>query len=132
MIHLELVSSFQERLKEAMGDMTATELSAYLDISKQSVSAYLTGKRKPKRFVAEAIAKILYVDPAWLFGYDVPMRPLAHDTPCVSLSPDELALIDNYRLLNNAGKEYIQQTISIATQAYSEKNNAVSDLETAN
>lgn len=44
---MNLISSFQERLKEAMNGMSVTDLAAELDISKQSVSAYVNGTRKP-------------------------------------------------------------------------------------
>jgi repressor LexA len=72
---MELISTFHDRLREAMGDMTATELANILGISKQSVSAYVNGTRKPKRIVAGEIARVLNVNPAWLIGYDVSRYP---------------------------------------------------------
>jgi transcriptional regulator with XRE-family HTH domain len=72
---MKLISTFHDRLREAMGDMTATELAHTLGISKQSVSAYVNGTRKPKRIVAGEIARVLNVNPAWLIGYDVSRYP---------------------------------------------------------
>lgn len=70
---MDIVSTFSERLKIAIDDsgITAADLSRKLGMSKQSISAYLTGVRKPKRLVIGAIAKELHVSPTWLIGYDV-------------------------------------------------------------
>lgn len=57
-----------------MGNLNSTELAHKLSVSKQSISAYLNGTRKPKRNSLAEIARLLDVDPAWLMGYDVPMQ----------------------------------------------------------
>lgn len=44
---------------------------------------------------------------------------------------DELQLLDDYRALSPDGKKYILQTMAMARRTYSEKNDAVSDVETA-
>ena len=72
---MKLISSFQERFAEAAGGVNVTQLADKLGISKQSVSAYLNGTRRPKQLTISAIAQILRVDPAWLMGYDVEKRP---------------------------------------------------------
>lgn len=79
---MELISSFQIRLKEAMNGMSATELAQMLGISKQSVSAYLNGTRQPKRLAIASMANILSVSLAWLMGYDVPMERASSDNEC--------------------------------------------------
>ena len=71
---MEKNALFKNRLAEAMENVTVTELAAKLDISKQSVSAYLTGVRKPKQLLLTEIARVLCVDPLWLAGYDVPKQ----------------------------------------------------------
>lgn len=70
-IIMRLVSSFQLRLKEAMNGMKATELGDKIGLSKQAISAYLTGTRSPKRPVINALSDALGVSPMWLMGYDV-------------------------------------------------------------
>lgn len=70
---MKLVSNFNDRFKEAFKDRSVTEFANEIGVSKQAVSAYLNGVRKPKKIVAEAIARQLNVSPAWLLGYDVPM-----------------------------------------------------------
>lgn len=105
---MELASSFPARLREAMGNLTVTELANSLGISKQSVSAYLTGSRKPKRFVIEAIAAKLNVDPAWLCGFDVPKY-------CDATVKNELTSSDRDKLANEVYSLYV--TLSPAKQA---------------
>ena len=68
---MEKIAQFKDRLAEAMDNVTVTELAARLNISKQYVSAYLTGVRKPKQLLLSEIAKVLGVDAHWLAGYNV-------------------------------------------------------------
>lgn len=68
---LKRISSFSERLTEALGDNTATGLAEKIGLSKQAISMYVNGKRTPKRPVIESISRILNVNPMWLMGYDV-------------------------------------------------------------
>ncbi len=68
---LKRISSFSERLKEALGDNTATDLAEKIGLSKQAISMYVNGKRTPKRPVIESISRILNVNPMWLMGYEV-------------------------------------------------------------
>ena len=74
---MEKVSTFKERLSESMENITVTELAAKLGISKQSVSAYLTGARKPKQLLLSEIARVLNVDAMWLTGYNTEKFPQA-------------------------------------------------------
>lgn len=129
---MELVSTFSDRLKEAMGEISVTELANTLEISKQSVSAYINGKRKPKRIVISEIARVLHVDPAWLLGYDVPKLPsVSNSQNQTQLSDTEESLVSDFRKLNQDGKRYILQTMAMAVVTYSEKNNTAPDLEAA-
>ena len=49
-----------------------------------------------------------------------------------TLKPDEQALVEDYRLLNKEGREYIRQTMAMAKRSYVRKTDHVSDLEAAN
>lgn len=126
---MEIVSTFQERLKEALSNQSVTAFASSIGVSKQSISAYLTGTRKPKRFVIEAIARELNVNPAWLCGYDAPKLPPID--PSAQLSPVEAALVSDFRQLSPEGQEYILQTMAMARRSYSGKNDTTSDLEKA-
>lgn len=69
---MDQVSTFAQRLKEALGDTTLTEFAKKIGLSKQAISNYTTGVSLPKRPVIASIATTLNVSEAWLCGYDVP------------------------------------------------------------
>lgn len=66
----------KDRLKEAMEirEIKQSELVEKTGIDKGQMSSYLSGKYKPKQGNLERIANALFVDEAWLMGYDVPME----------------------------------------------------------
>lgn len=47
------------------------------------------------------------------------------------LSPDEIQLVEDYRLLNKEGQEYIRQTMAMAKRSYVRASDPVPDLEAA-
>ena len=69
------MSSFQDRFNELLQrtGIDASTLAANLDVSKQTISAWKTGVRSPKRPVLKVIAKYFDVSLPWLCGLDVPM-----------------------------------------------------------
>ena len=96
---MKLVSNFNDRFKEAFGGRSVTEFANEIGVSKQAISAYLNGVRKPKKIVAEAIACQLNVSPAWLLGYDVPkesaLASLSNSTTAKPSSPSSTTLISS-------------------------------------
>ncbi len=75
----ERVARLQDRLKEALRvrGMKAIELSEKLDISRGTISYYLSGKSSPKADRLNLICSALNVSEAWMLGYDVPMNRTA-------------------------------------------------------
>lgn len=69
---MKQIATFQERLKEVIGDYSYSELGAKVGLSKQAIGAYMTGVRVPKRPTIAAIATVFGVSTAWLCGLDVP------------------------------------------------------------
>lgn len=152
-VGLTKVSTFQERLKIALGDMTATDLAKKIGLSKQAVSTYITGVRSPKQPVIQSLASALNVNEAWLLGYDVPQERgnfdlyiASQDIPdyvksiCktdddvksflqIFFTKDEVAILYDYRALNKQGKEYIRQTMGMAKTTY-KKDHSVPNVET--
>ena len=63
-----------QRLKQALQDSvySASSLARKLGLSRQTLSAYLTGSRTPKAPTLRALAQALRVSEAWLSGQDVP------------------------------------------------------------
>ena len=66
----------KDRIREAMEMMgiKQAELVEKTGIDKGQMSAYLSGRYKPKQKNINLIAEALSVDEAWLMGYDVPMK----------------------------------------------------------
>ncbi len=69
-------STFSRRLAEAMRirEVTQIDLCRRTGIGKSSISTYLRGDYKAKQDKVDLLSRALGVDPAWLMGYDVPMR----------------------------------------------------------
>lgn len=72
-------------------------------------------------------AKALDVTPAQLMG----VKPISSSSDSFPLSPDERQLVEDYRGLTPPGQEYIRQTMAMAKMSYSEKNDALPNLEDA-
>ena len=72
----ERVARLQDRLKEALNvrGMKAIDLSEKLDISRGTISYYMSGKSSPKADRLNLICATLNISEAWLLGYDVPME----------------------------------------------------------
>lgn len=72
----ERVARLQDRLKEALNvrGMKAIDLSEKLDISRGTISYYMSGKSSPKADRLNQICSMLNVSEAWMLGYDVPME----------------------------------------------------------
>lgn len=69
---MQIIDTFPNRLKEAMRGRSVTSLASEVGVSKQTISAYLSGTRKPKRVMLAELARVINVSEAWLMGYDVP------------------------------------------------------------
>lgn len=72
----ERVAKLQDRLKEALSirGMKAIDLSKKLNISRGTISYYMSGKSSPKADRLNLICSTLNVSEAWMLGYDVPME----------------------------------------------------------
>lgn len=65
-----------KRLAKALKDagMRQRDLAQKANITESSVSHYINGRYTPSKEVAEAMANVLNVSPAWLMGFDVPEK----------------------------------------------------------
>ena len=70
------ISNTQERLEEMMKELNIipADIARKTGINKSTLSNYLSGKRKAVQDQLSKIADAYNIDPAWLMGYDVPMR----------------------------------------------------------
>lgn len=90
------------RIRQVRGDMTQKDFADRLGIGRTSVVRYEAGERSPDaEFIAKAHA-VLGVDPIWLLtgaGIGVP-----------SLTPEESALLDNFRHSPPAARQALKTT----------------------
>lgn len=70
------VSNSQQRIKELLNFycMSQAEFCKRTGIATSALSNYLKGIREPRQDKISAIADAFDIDPAWLMGYDVPMK----------------------------------------------------------
>lgn len=100
-------STFQERLGVLLDEYSgnATDLAEKLQVSKQTISAWRSGVRSPKRPVIEHIARFFDVCIPWLMGLDVPREPFytasvtsaTSDAKDFPISDEERLLVIAYR-----------------------------------
>lgn len=74
------------------------------------------------------LAKVLNTTPAYLMGWSDTTEATPPIAPAPDLTPDETAVLEKYRSLNDQGKEYIRQTLDMAAQIYI-KSDCLPDLE---
>lgn len=72
----KIVATTAERLRYAISyrHTTAAQVSKETNISRGSLSQYISGKFSPKQDRLYILAKHLRVSPLWLMGVDVPME----------------------------------------------------------
>lgn len=112
---MELVSNFNERFKIAFGDRNVTEFADDIGVSKQAISAYLTGMRKPKKIMMSIIANKLNVNPLWLMGYNV-------NKNSVSLKKEEFFLNGHEQLVITAYRNHPEMQPAVDTLLGVEKD----------
>lgn len=67
------IATSQERLNELFDSdpRTDTAIAKELNVSKQALSTWRTGRRSPKKSVLVKIAELYHVSIEWLMGFDV-------------------------------------------------------------
>lgn len=106
---MKLIDTFPARLRSAMGSRSVTSLAAEAGVSKQTISAYLTGVRKPKRVMLAELARVLCVSEAWLLGYDVPKERIV---------PTDSELSRRYRAAaETLSEEHLEKLTELTTLA---------------
>jgi len=122
----------KDRLREAMemNGMKQADLVSVGHFDKGQLSAWLSGKYRPKQVNIDKLSRILGVSEAWLMGYDVPKdRMPSADAErfnafaanfnehrnnkiiSLNLSDEELDLINKYRSLNASEKDIVMTVL---------------------
>lgn len=70
------ITTTKERIKEILNHygITQAELCKRSGIKSSALSNYLKGEREPRQDKISMIADAFDLDPAWVMGYDVPMK----------------------------------------------------------
>lgn len=100
---------------------TQKEFAAKLGVKNTAVSNWESGNNSIDIETLFAACEIFGITLNDMYG--------KYSAPASDLSDDESNLLSMYRTLNNQGKEYILQTLTMAAQVYI-KSDRASDLET--
>lgn len=102
-------------------NFTQKHLAELLKTSISTVSSWERGANSPDIETLFLLCQILNVDIDTMFG--APSLPKAGETSNgLALSQDEQFIIDSYRSMTDAGRQYIRQTVTIAKDAYARPN----------
>ncbi|MEY8425137.1 helix-turn-helix transcriptional regulator [Lachnospiraceae bacterium 38-14] len=113
--YIAIGQRIKEKRKEA--GLNQKELAAKIGLSEASVSKYEHGKVEDATHnMLIKFADVLGVSVSWLLGLEE--KPKETSSP---LSFEEKMLIDKFRKLNRAGKDYIIQTMDIAISVYKDE-----------
>ncbi len=112
------------KLREESGK-SREEVAELLGKSVKTIGHWETGYAQPDANTLFLLCTIYGADLNAAFGFP------SKNNATLNLTPDEQTLVTDYRRLAPPGKEYVQQSLALALRSYSEKNNAVSELETA-
>ena len=104
-------------------DWMQEDLAKALNITRQAVGHYETGIRSLDVETIHKLCDIFGCSADYLLGRSALESPV--------LTAEELSLLDGFRGLGPQGRAYVLQSLALAAHAYGEKNDAVSDLETA-
>lgn len=107
------MKTFAERLKYYMDEagMKQTELVEKSQISKSTISEYLSGSYEPKQRNIYKLAVALGIKPSQLMGISGPRIVKMPPEPPIELSPPECELIKKYRRLDDDGKDRINRQV---------------------
>ena len=116
----ERVEAVSQRLRKAMdiSGKTQADLVRETEISKGTLSRYLSGKFEPKQIAINKLATALNVSEMWLWGCDVPMeRPTEtkkeQPTGFDGLSDKKKAFIDKVMQMSDAELDRLDQILAL-------------------
>ena len=103
------ITDSKHRLMELMEafDITQSDISKRTGIQNSAISMYVNGTRVPRQDKIGAIADAYSVDPAWLMGYDMPMR--RRDASVTA--EEHMEMLSKYSRLSEKDKAIINSMI---------------------
>lgn len=111
------------RALRAEHGLTLEQVARHVGVGRSTIRKWETGMiENIRRDKIAKLAEALHTTPDYLMGWDNKSKGE------VTLSNDEEQLLDMYRQLNDQGKEYVLQTVTMATHVYT-KNVSSSNVE---
>ena len=104
-------------------DWTQQDLAERLNTTRQSVARYESGDRNIEIPIILKLCEIFECSADYLLGRSDLQDP--------QLTADEADLIQSYRKLSEAGREFIRHSVALAALGHSEAGGAFSDLDAA-
>ncbi len=113
------VATFRERITQLVDSSakSQSDLAADFGVSKQTLSAWITGQNSPRRPTITALASYFGVSVPWLYGFDVSKyddsMPTFKEEPLADsfLSNDELRFLEAYRAADDRAREDALKTL---------------------
>lgn len=101
------VSDFRNRFSELVeaSGKSQSDLAADIGVSKQTLSAWITGTNSPRLPTITALSSFFGVSIPWLHGYDVPKYIVKEPEPQPFLSSEEEFLLASYRAADARARE---------------------------
>ena len=118
MVRMTLATKLKEFRTRA--GLTINDVGDKIGKSGKTVSAWECGRGQPDADMLLVLCE--------LYGVSSIAEFYGETQPALSLSPDEMQLLAAYRALNQQGKEYILQTLDMASKVYI-KADRVSNME---
>lgn len=117
----ERISTFRERIAELVesSGRTQTAIAADFGISKQTLSAWITGQNSPRTPIVYALSFYFDVSVPWLMGFDVEKRLNSQ-----SLTQEENELLSAYRAAEDTAQRYALEMLLAHPRADAQKNRA--------
>ena len=105
-----------EHLKELRHkkSLLQKDVAEALKIDRTTYAKYETGDSEPSFEILKRIARFYDVSTDYLLGYNEQEKNKNHGSKQLQLSKEEKAMIEQFRLLNPEGQEYILQTLYVA------------------
>lgn len=100
-----------------------SDLAIRLNTTAVSIGRYETEQRQLDPETILKLCDIFDVTADYLLGRS--------EVRSFALSPEEAELLEGYRALSDAGREYLRHTLALASLAHTEKSGALPGLEAA-
>ena len=105
------------RIKECLDRMGQTQkwLALTLGVRQPSVHDWITGKNKPTAANLQKLSALFHVSTDYLLGISTEEEYIESKSVCFEPStPEEYRLLSGFRSLNEAGQQFILQTLDTA------------------